>query len=168
MRKLLIVAAVFLVASAVQGDPLRNLCRENHNPPAGIPEGEKIGTIAGYEGFGQFISDGGYGTPESILDEMDAMNAEYQENEYDPRQTEASSIYEWLNAVHQIDDGSNTEECTYCNDYHTMAEYEATRDAKVERLNELGAEIDAEWCDLVDAMRAMVSDGAYEDYIDSL
>lgn len=167
MRKLSIVAAMFLAVSAIHGDELRNLCREDHNPPAGVPVGEKIGTIAGYEGFGQFIDDGGYGTPQTTLESMEDMNAEYQENEYDPRQEEASGIYEWLNAVHQIDDGTGTITCSYCGIAHTMSEYESMRDDKVARLNDISAEIDEEWCELVDAMRAMVSDGAYESYMDS-
>ena len=49
-----------------------------------------------------------------------------------------------------------------------MAEYESTRDTEIDRLNELSGEIDDEWCTLVDEMRGMVSDDAYEDYMDSL
>jgi hypothetical protein len=96
---------------------------------------------------------------------MEDMNEEYQANEYDPRQSEASDIYGWLNAIHDIDDATGTT-CTYCNVIHTMAEYESTRDTEIDRLNELSGEIDDEWCALVDVMRGMVSDDAYEDYID--
>jgi hypothetical protein len=167
MRKLLAVVAACLVVSITQADELRNICREDHNPPTGVPEGEKIGTIAGYEGFGQFIDDGGYGTPQSVLEDMEVLNDEYQENEYDPRQEEASSLYAWLNAVHGMDDGTGVITCSYCGIPHTMSEYESMRDAKIVRLNEISAEIDEEWCELVDAMRAMVSDSAYESYIDS-
>ena len=167
MRNILVVAVIVFAASVVQGKELRSVCREDHVPAPDIPESEKIGTIAGYEGFGQFIADGGFGTPQSVLDDMAGMNEEYQEEIYDPLQDEASSIYDWLNAVHEIDDGSHSEECVYCGTYHTMAEYEATRDAKTERLNEIDLAIDEEWCDLVDTMRGMVSDDAYEDYIDS-
>ena len=168
MRKLLVIAALFLIASAAQGRCVRGTCRENHIPSPGIPESEKIGTVAGYEGFGQFIDDGGYGTDQSVLDQMEDMNEEYQVNEYDPRQSEASDIYGWLNAIHDIDDETGTTTCLYCNVIHTMAEYESTRDTEIDRLNELSGEIDDEWCTLVDEMRGMVSDDAYEDYMDSL
>jgi hypothetical protein len=156
-----------LAASVVQGKELRSACREDHVPAPDIPESEKIGTIAGYYGFGQFIEDGGYGTAQNVIEDMESMNAEYQEELYDPLQAEASSIYDWLNAVHEIDDGSNTEECNYCGTHHTMAEYEAIRDGKIERLNEIDQEIDEAWCALVDTMRGMVSDSAYESYIDN-
>ncbi|MGD8719908.1 MAG: hypothetical protein PVH29_13945 [Candidatus Zixiibacteriota bacterium] len=169
MRRVLVIGILFLAVSSAyaNGTVLRNACREDHTGPVAVPEGEKIGMIAGYECFGLFLDDGGYGTSQATLDEMEDMNEDYQDNEFDPRQTEASAIYAWLKATHEIDNGSNSEYCYYCSDYHTMAEYEALRDAKVDRLNELSDEIDDEWCDLVDEIRAMISDDAYEDYMDS-
>ncbi|MEE9455791.1 MAG: hypothetical protein V3W11_01415 [bacterium] len=126
---------------------------------------KKIGAIAGYYAFGDFVEGGGYGVDQTVLDQIEALNADYQENEFDPRQSEANDIYDWLNATHEIDDGSETETCSTCNEVHTMSEYESLRDVKVNRLNTLSGEIDDEWTALADTIRAMISDESYEEFL---
>jgi hypothetical protein len=145
----------------------RNLCREDHQPPANVEPLEKIGEIAGYHAFGLFLEGGGYGTDQDTLEEIEALNAEYQESEFDPRQSEANGIYDWLNATHEIDDGSNTVTCPICGEVHTMSEYQSLRDVKVNRLNTLSSEIDDEWTALADTIRAMISDGSYSAFLDA-
>jgi len=128
---------------------------------------EKIGEIAGYHAFGLFVDQGGYGTSQATLEEVEALNDDYQANEFDPRQSEASDIYAWLDATHEIDDGSNSVTCPICGEPHTMAAYQSLRDTKVNRLNTLSAEIDDEWTALADTIRAMISDKSYEAFLDA-
>ena len=168
MQKLSVfLCLLVLTAGFVYAQPERNLCRENHQPPANVEPLEKIGEIAGYHVFGLFLEGGGYGTDQDTLDEIEALNAEYRENEFDPRQSEANDIYGWLNATHEIDDGSNTVSCPICGEVHTMSEYESLRNAKVNRLNTLSSEIDDEWTALADTIRGMVSDGSYKAFLDA-
>ncbi len=161
-----VLCLLVLTAGFTYADIERNLCREDHQPPPTIEPGKKIGEIAGYSVFGDFVEGGGYGTPQSTLDEIEAMNEEYQANEFDPRQSEANGIYEWLDDTHMIDDGSETVTCPICGEVHTMSEYESLRDTKVNRLNTLSAEIDDEWTALVDTIRAMISDESYSEFLD--
>ena len=168
MQKLSVfLCLLVLTAGFVYAQPERNLCRENHQPPANVEPLEKIGEIAGYHVFGLFLEGGGYGTDQDTLDEIEALNAEYRENEFDPRQSEANDIYGWLNATHEIDDGSNTVTCPICGEVHTMSEYESLRDAKVNRLNTLSSEIDDVWTALADTIRGMVSDESYGAFLDA-
>jgi hypothetical protein len=143
-------------------------CREDHTPPLEVPTKEKIGTIAGYEAFGGFIDGGGYETDQSVLDQIAALNEAYQDDEFDPRQTEATSIWNWLKAVHEIDDGTSTTACSYCSAVHTMSQFESARDTKLDRLTTLGAEIDDEWCAVCDTIRGMVSDDSYQAYLEDV
>jgi hypothetical protein len=168
MQKLsVLLCLLVLTAGFVYAQPERNLCREDHQPPANVEPLEKIGAIAGYYAFGFFVEEGGYGTDQDTLDEIEALNADYQGNEFDPRQSEASDIYEWLNATHEIDDGGNTVTCPICGEVHTMSEYESLRDVKVDRLNTLSAEIDDEWTALADTIRGMISDESYAAFLDA-
>lgn len=168
MRKYFVVLCVAVLAAGVAyAVTERNTCREDHGPPPTSEPAKKIGEIAGYRAFGLFVDGGGYGTDQDTLDEIEALNSDYQENEFDPRQSEADGIYEWLNSNHEIDDGSNTVTCPICGEVHTMSEYEAARDAKVDRLNELSSEIDDEWAALTDTIRAMVSDSSYKAFLDA-
>jgi hypothetical protein len=132
-----------------------------------VEPGEKIGEIAGYYAFGDFVDEGGYGTDQTTLDEIEALNADYQENEFDPRQSEANDIRDWLNTTHDIDDGTGTETCSTCNEIHAMSEYESLRDANVNQLNTLSGEIDDVWTALADTIRAMISDESYEAFLDA-
>lgn len=168
MRKLLpflCVAALSLCSAYAEIE--RNVCRENHEPPPNVDPDKKIGEIAGYRVFGLFVDEGGYGTDESTLAQIEALSENYWENEFKPRQLEANDIYDWLNATHYIDDGSETVTCSVCGIIHTMPEYEALRDAKVVRLNELSSEIDAEWTALADIIRVMISDESYKEFLDA-
>ena len=168
MRKSFVVLCVMVLAAGVAyARTERNTCRENHAPPPTGEPGKKIGEIAGYGVFSLFVDGGGYGTDQGTLDEIEALNSDYQQNEFNPRQSEADGIYEWLDATHEIDDGSNTVICPICGEAHTMSEYEAARDAKVDRLNELSSEIDDKWTALTDTIRAMVSDASYEAFLDA-
>ena len=165
MQKLCAVLCVLLLtAGFVYAHTERNLCREDHRPPPNVEPGEKVGEIAGYHAFSVFL-EGDYGTDQDTLDEIEALNADYQENEFDPRQSEANDIYDWLNATHIIADEGDPEPCSICGEVHTMSEYESLRDAKVDRLNTLSGEIDDEWTALADTIRAMVSDESYEAFL---
>lgn len=168
MQKLCVVLCVLLLTAGFAYAQIeRNLCREDHKPPANVEPEKKIGEIAGYYAFGDFVEGGGYGTDQTMLDEIEALNADYQENEFDPRQSEAIDIYDWLNATHEIADGGDPEPCSICGEVHTMSEYESLRDAKVNRLNTLSSEIDDEWTALADTIRAMISDESYEEFLDA-
>lgn len=168
MQKLCaVLCALLLTAGLAYSEIERNLCRENHQPPPNVEPGKKIGEIAGYSAFGVFVDEGGYGTPQSTLEEIEALNEEYQENEFDPRQSEANGIYDWLDATHEIDDGSGTVTCPICGEVHTMSNYESLRDAKVNRLNALSGEIDAVWTALADNVRGMISDESYGAFLDA-
>ncbi len=166
MQKLCAILCVLLLtAGFVYAQIERNLCREDHKPPANVEPEKKVGEIAGYYAFGDFVDEGGYGVDQTILDQIEALNADYQENEFDPRQSEANDIYDWLNATHEINDEGGTVTCSTCNDIHTMSEYESLRDAKVNQLNTLSGEIDDEWTALADTIRAMISDESYEAFL---
>jgi hypothetical protein len=141
------------------------MCREDHKPSENVEPGKKIGEIAGYHAFGLFVEGGGYGVDQTVLDQIEVLNADYQENEFDPRQSEANDIYDWLNATHRIADEGGPETCSICGEVHTMSEYQSLRDAKVDRLNTLSGEIDDEWTALADTIRAMVSDESYEAFL---
>jgi hypothetical protein len=168
MQKLCaVLCALLLTAGLAYSEIERNLCRENHKPPPNVNPGEKIGEIAGYSVFGDFVEGGGYGTPQSTLAEIVALNEAYQEDEFDPRQSEANDIYAWLKDTHYIDDGSGTVTCPICGEVHTMSEYESLRDGNVNRLNELSSEIDDEWTALVDTIRALISDESYSEFLDA-
>jgi hypothetical protein len=166
MQKLSVfLCLLVLTAGFVYAHTERNLCREDHQPPPAVEPGEKIGEIAGYHAFGDFVEEGGYGESQATLDQIEALNEAYQEDEFDPRQSEANDIYDWLDAKHEIDDGSETETCSICGEIHTMSEYESLRDAKVNRLNTLSGEIDDEWTALADTIRGMISDDSYEEFL---
>jgi hypothetical protein len=168
MQKLsVLLCLLVLTVGFVYAQIERNLCREDHQPPAYVDPLEKIGEIAGYHAFGVFVEEGGYGTDQDTLDEIEALNVDYREEEFDPRQSEAGDIYEWLNATHEIDDGGNTVTCPICGEVHTMSEYESLRDAKVNRLNALSSEIDDEWTALADTIRGMISDESYKAFLDA-
>lgn len=168
MQKLCAFLCVLLLtAGFVYAETERNLCREDHRPPPAVGPEEKIGAIAGYYAYGDFVDQGGYGTDQTTLDEIEALNADYQENEYDPRQSEANDIYDWLNGTHEIADVGEPEPCSICGEAHTMSEYESLRDAKVNRLNTLSGEIDDEWTALADTIRGMISDESYEAFLDA-
>jgi hypothetical protein len=125
----------------------RHICNENHTgPPANI----NLSPIAGWRAFGKFCDEGGYGTDQSVLDAIEALNEDYQEDEYVPRQTEAQAILDWLDTTREEDEAGV---------------WAADRDAKAERFNEIGAEIDAIWCALADTIRDMVSDESYDEFI---
>lgn len=139
----------------------RNDCIENHEPPANVPAKKKIGTIAGFSAFSIFCQ-GDYGEDESILDQIASWNANYQENEFSPRQQEALEIWDWLEATHDIDDN----ECPVCGyPHYNMAQFQIERNDKLSDLRYLDEEIDAEWCDLSDMCRAIVSDTAYNTFL---
>lgn len=168
MHKLsVLLCLLVLTVGFVYAEIERNLCREDHQPPANVDPLKKIGEIAGYHAFGFFVDEGGYGTDQDTLDAIEALNADYQGNEFDPRQSEANDIYGWLNSTHEIEDGNNTVTCPICGEGHTMSEYESLRDDKVNRLNTLSAEIDDEWTALADTIRAMISDESYKAFIDA-
>ena len=80
-------------------------CWENHRPPPNVPEKRKIGTIAGWELFSVFSDNGGYGVSQSILDDIADLVETYQNDEFTPRQDEANEIWDWLEAVHNLDPG---------------------------------------------------------------
>ena len=168
MKKLSVfLCLLVLTAGFAYAQIERNLCREDHRPPQNVEPGEKVGAIAGYYAFGDFVEEGGYGTDQGTLDEIEALNADYQEDEFDPRQSEANDIYDWLNAPHEIADGGETVTCSICGEVHTMSEYESLRDDKVNRLNTLSGEIDDAWTALADTVRAMISDESYEAFLDT-
>lgn len=168
MQKLsLFLCLLVLTVGFAYAEIERNLCREDHQPPANVEPIEKIGEIAGYHVFGDFVDGGGYGTDQDTLDAIEALNTGYQENEFDPRQSEANDIYDWLNATHEIDGGDNTVTCPICAEVHTMSQYESLRDVKVNRLNTLSSEIDDVWTALADTIRGMVSDESYKAFIDA-
>ena len=168
MQKLSVfLCLLVLTVGFVYAQIERNLCREDHQPPANVEPLEKIGEIAGYYAFGVFVEEGGYGTDQDTLDAIEALNADYRENEFDPRQSEASDIYGWLNATHEIDDGDGSVTCPICGEVHTMSEYESLRDVKVNRLNTLSSEIDDVWTALADTIRGMVSDESYGAFLDA-
>ena len=161
------LCVLLLTAGFVYAETERNLCREDHRPPPNVEPEKKVGEIAGYYAYGDFVDQGGYGTDQTMLDEIEALNADYQENEFDPRQSEAIDIYDWLNGTHAIADGGDTVTCSICGEVHTMSEYESLRDAKVDALNTLSSEIDDEWTALADTIRAMISDESYEAFLDA-
>ncbi len=168
MRKLfLFLCGAALSGCFVYGQIERNVCRENHQPPPNVDPEKKIGEIAGYRVFGLFVDEGGYGTDENTLSDIEALSEDYWENEFEPRQNEANDIYDWLNATHEIDDGTGVVTCPICGEAHTMSEFQAMRDEKVDRLNTLSSEIDAEWTALADTIRAMISDESYKDFLDA-
>lgn len=142
----------------------RDPCEENHlENPAGGP---RIGDIAGWSLFGKFC-EGDYGVSQSVLDQIAAINEEYQEDHYLPQQAAAAEIHEWLNSRHVCDDGSAVTTCPICDVVHTMAEFQAMRDAKVNGLHAISAAIDAAWCERADTIRALIGDAAYTAYLDS-
>lgn len=162
--KYLIVAVIALTAPAL-GLTERCCCIDDHGgPPAYVPADEAIGRVAGYTAFALFLDDGGYSLDQNTINQIETWNAEYQENEYDPRQEEASAIYEWLDVRHVMD----VDPCPYCDGYHsTMAAWEAERNGKISNLHYLDAEIDAEWAELADAIRALIPDEDYTDFLDA-
>jgi len=157
------IVAVIALTAPVLGIQERCCCIDDHGgPPPDTSEGEQIGRVAGYTAFALFLDDGGYSLDQTTIETIEGWNADYQETEYDPRQAEANDIREWLDARHVMDG-----DCT-CGDYHaTMATWKAERDAKIANLHELDAEIDAEWAELADAIRALVSDEDYTDFLDA-
>lgn len=123
----------------------RCICDENHTgPPANTTP---IGNL-GWRAFGKFCDEGGYGEDQTVLDQIEAMNETYQEDEYVPRQDEYNAITEWLETTAEED-----------------AEWLTTRDAKVARRNEIHAEIDEEWLALADTIRDLVSDESYDAFL---
>ena len=126
---------------------LRHMCHENHTGP---PCNVKIGNIAGWEVFGEFVADGGYGVGQSVLGEIASLNEAYQDNEYLPRQAEAVTIHAWFDTTQEVDGA-----------------WETARAAKVARLAEIDAEIDEEWCGVADAVYELVGATAYDAFLDA-
>jgi hypothetical protein len=126
---------------------LRHLCHENHTGP---PSNVKIGNIAGWEVFGEFVAEGGYGVDQSVLDDIASLNEAYQDDEYLPRQAEAAALHAWFDTTQEVDGA-----------------WETDRAAKVARLAEINAEIDMEWCAVADAAYELVGDAAYDAFLDA-
>jgi hypothetical protein len=161
------VIGFLIFGGLASAEVYRNQCFEDHEPQPSVPAAEKIGCIAGWAAFGLFLEDGGYGTSQSVIDDIEDLNGDYQDGDFDPLQDEASAIHDWLSSSHEIDDGTGTNACSICGTAHTMAQFEAARDTKVGRLHEIDEEIDEAWLDLVDTIRGMISDSAYESYLDA-
>ncbi len=160
MKKLLVITGTVLLLfhAAAAADVLRNLCHEDHTGPSALTYPEnKIGSVAGYGAFAVFVDEGGYGEDQNTLAEIEDLNADFQDD-YDTLQAEADGIYEWLNTTFTIGPAGM---------YGTMAAYESARDAKVQRRNEIDAEVDETWCDLADTIRGMISDSSYEAYLEA-
>ena len=150
MRKVLTVTLLTVVlAAAALGNVYRHMCHENHTGP---PCSVKIGNIAGWEVFGEFVADGGYGVDQSVLDNIDSLIKAYQDDEYLPRQTEAAAIHAWFDTTQEVDEAGV---------------WEAARAAKVARLAEIDAEIDGEWCAVADAAYELVGDTAYDAFLEA-
>ena len=139
-------------------------CWENHRPPPNVPEKRKIGTIAGWELFSVFSDNGGYGVSQSILDDIADLVETYQNDEFTPRQDEANEIWDWLEAVHNLDPGDNTVTCGYCGETHTYEQSIDIRNTKIARLSELGEQIDEEWCNLSDIIRDNINSDSVDAY----
>ena len=161
------IVAVIALTAPVLGIQERCCCIDDHGgPPPDTSEGEQIGRVAGYTAFALFLDDGGYSLDQTTIETIEGWNADYQETEYDPRQVEASAIREWLDARHEM--ATDLDPCPGCGGHHaTMATWEAERNAKIADLHELDAEIDAEWAELADAIRDLVSDEDYTDFLDA-
>lgn len=139
-------------------------CRENHaDPPNELTENHRrIGMIAGWEVFSEFVKGGGYGVDQSILDAIISINSDYQSNEFTPRQEEANSIIDSLNEIHT----ANNNSCPICGEVHVdRAGYAEWRDTQIARLNELSTEIDAVYSSTCDGVYALVGATAYEAFL---
>lgn len=165
-KYLVAIAAVIALTASALATVERTCCIEDHGGPLeGVPPDEAIGKVAGYTVFTLFLDDGGYGLDQSAKDQIETWNTEYQENEYDPRQDDATAIWAWLDARH---DGIGSGSCAYCNDFHaSMTAWEAERDGKIGDLHDLDAGIDAVWAELADDIRALILDEDYTDFLDA-
>lgn len=169
MKNVLIsLLGILLITGTSWGFYAENSCEWNHGPSPNVPEKEKIGTIAGWEVASAFVGNGGYGVSQATLDEISDLVTDYQDNEFTPRQDEASEIWEWLESVHYFDPGDGSVTCSYCGEIHTYSEYLDIRNTKVSRLNTLNIQIDGEWCDLVDIVVEIIDvddEDAHDDFI---
>jgi len=162
MKKILLILLLATTAFGIQEE--RQGCIEDHGPPPSVPSAEQIGDVAGYGAYTLFLGDGAYDLDQTTIDTIVAWNAEFQTNEYDPRQAEANAIWEWIQGRHVI----GTEPCPCCGGYHaTMAAWEAERDDMLANLHELNEEIDTIWADLTDDIRALVPNEDYSAFLDA-
>ncbi|MGD8717259.1 MAG: hypothetical protein PVH29_00425 [Candidatus Zixiibacteriota bacterium] len=109
-----------------------NVCYEDHDPLPNDPLPDKIGEVAGFQILSRFLSLGGFGCTDEVMNDIRAMNVEYLNNEYMPRHAEAVAIYEWLNTTHDVE---------------YVSEFRDEANQKLARLHEISAEIDAIWID---------------------
>ena len=123
------------------------MCHENHTgPPANTTP---VGTL-GWSVYSSFVAEGGYGVDQTVLDEIEALNEAYQNDEYVPRQAEYDAITEWLDTTAEEDET-----------------WLAERNSKVARRSAIHAEIDVEWLAAADAARALVGDTAYDAFLEA-
>lgn len=163
MKKLLIALAV-LATTAIGFEEERQGCIENHGGPPNVPTAEKVGRVAGYGAYTLFLGDGAYGLDQTTIDTIEDWNADFQANEYDPRQEQATEIWEWIQGRHEID----VDPCPCCGGHHaTMEDWEAERNDMLNDMHGLDAEIDTIWAELTDDIRALVSNEDYSDFLDA-
>ncbi len=146
-HKIIILLAVFAVIPAIAAATSYNLCREDHIPPPNkLPLADKIGEIAGFQILGLFLSQGGFGCPSQVMDQIRQISDAYRENEYLPRYEEAFAIQTWLNATHDVYAPPTAPyDCPVCGFPHDRAEFTALALEKATRRNEISLEIDTIW-----------------------
>jgi len=148
---ILILVAVFVVVPGMALGTNYNLCREDHIPPPFKPAlPDKIGEVAGFQVLGMFLSLGGFGCDDETMDTIRQISEDYLEEEYLPRYDEAEAIHEWLNATHDVLDPT---------------EFKVLVQEKINRLNEISAEIDAIWADRALYAWALIPEASRNAYL---
>jgi hypothetical protein len=111
---------------------------------------DKIGEVAGFQILGMFLSLGGFGCDDEIMDTIRQISEAYLEDEYTPRYEEAAAIHAWLDATHDVQDPDQ---------FKTLAQ------EKITRLNEISAEIDAIWADRALDAWGLIPEASREAYL---
>ena len=137
----------------------RKLCHENHTGPAEMtyPENKIGAPWVGYGVFTLFLDDGAYGEDQTVIDAINDLNEDFRDT-YDQLQAEADGIYEWVKTTFTIGQGQT---------YETMEAFNTAAEAKAERRLEIDAEIEEAWRDSANIARALISDDAYDDFLEA-
>lgn len=145
-------------------------CLQNHVVPPDeivlpLPNGNRIGKRAGWSCYALFVKQFGDVTDQYILNQIAAINTDYQQNEYLPRHTEAAGLLAFFGVYHECYEPCDEPfECPGCGLTHTPTELEILKQAKFERLCEIDAEIEQEWLARCAAIRALIGEDAYNTF----
>jgi len=119
-------------------------CYQDHyEPPVENLLPDKLGEYAGFGALTLLLTQGGFGCPENIKQQIISMNSSYQNNDYLPRWREAVQIQKWLESKHLIYEPPEPPTvCPVCGRAHNLDEFKTLVREKVARRDQLTTEID--------------------------